>query len=305
MAKTEHRTVHFSVNGEFITNLAREKLFIQKDLAGAIRLLRSATCSDQIDSDKQLMICLQILHGAAWIKGNSDEDDYGLDCREDIETRPTELSSISQLIADMAQKIEDLERENHENMVKVGFLADQLDDWEVSRVNADYYNEYGEPLFPNIPIPSWARAENQLPAMDSMLSEYLEQRKRDDVVDEDGEPVCDYGWLEPDGTWHPVEWGNHSGWAKDWLEEYMPYKEHPEIYNHTDAHGNKHHIENGDVLVYSLGWILMDSPHQGKARPTRDMSRNMTREQKEFLYDYYIERDRHEEANALYADGED
>lgn len=298
----EQRTLSFTIQGEFITNLAREKLFMNKDLAGAITLLRSALVSDQITSDEQLMLCLQVLHGAAEITGNSGDDTYGLEVRDDIKERPTDLSSISQLISDMADEIERLKTENHESLVKIGFLVEQIDDWKLSSVNAEYYNEYGKPLFSDIAVPAWAREENQLPAMDRMLADFLEQRKREDTLEEDGEPVCDYGWLEPDGTWHPVPWGNHSQWAKDWLEEHMPYKDHPKIYWRVTPDGKRHHIFNGDVLVYSLGWILMDSPHQGKARPTRDDSKEMTKAQKEFLYDYYIERGRHEEANKLYED---
>lgn len=285
--------LHFTIEGEFITNLAREKLFINKDMAGAIKLLRSCLMSDELDSDEQLMLCLQILHGAASIEGQSDTDNYGVTYRNDIDKRPTDLSAISTLISDMAAEIDRLKNELHNAQIKFSYLAGQMTDYELNHINCEYYNETG--------IPLWAKAENQITGMNDMLESYINQRNREmQAIENNEEPECDYGWLEPDGTWHPVEWGNHSRWAADWLEEHMPFKDHPKIYWRIDNNGKRHHITNGDVLVYSLGWILMDSPYQGLAKPTKDPSKDMTKAQKEFLYDYYIERGRHNEANALY-----
>lgn len=290
---TKH--LHFSITGEFITNAAREALFAKKDLAGAIEILRSALCTDQIDSDEQLMICLQVLHGAAAITGVSGTDSYGLEYREDIDERPTELSSISQLIAGMAEQKEKLEKEYHDLCIKFSFLADHISSWKLTDINNEYYGEYGKPMFSGLAVSPYAAARPG--TIDNMLDDYMSQRKR---KQESEEEVEDYGWLEPDGTWHPVPWGSHSKWAGEWLQENMPYRDHPEIYFRQMKDGSKRHISGGDVLVYSLGWILIDSPHQGKGYPTRDDSRRMPKAQKEFLYSYYIERGRNEEANRLY-----
>lgn len=295
--------MYFSVEGEFITNIAREKLFMQKDLASAIRILRLALISDELSSDEQLMLCLKILHGAAAIKGNSNTEDYGIEIRDDIETRPTDLSSIAALISDMADENERLKKENYEEQLKFSFLASRLKNYEISLANADYYNETGKPLFSDIAIPAWAKKENKLPDISDMLDDFLAQRNREnELIDNGKEPVCDYGWLEPDGTWHPVEWGEHFKWANDWLNENMPFKDHADIYWHVDMTGKRHHIVGGDVLIYSLGWILLDNPYQGLAKMRKDPMREMTKAQKEFLFDYYIERGRNEEANALYED---
>lgn len=300
------RYVHFSVEGSFITNLAREKFFINKDLAGALELLRSALVSDQLDSDEQLMLCMQILNGDAEIVGNSDNDDYGVDFREDIEERPTNLESIGQLIADMKAENERLIRENHDLMCKVGFLGGELSDYRLRELNGKYYEETGETLFSGVSLPAWATTDITYVEDDDasdMVESYLEQRRREqEAVENDEEPVCDYGWLEPDGTFHEVPWGNHSGWAKDYLEEHYPFKDNPDLYWRVDSKGIRHSIFNGDVLVYSLGWILIDSPFQGLPKMTRDTSREMTKAQKEFMFDFFMERGRTEEANALYAD---
>lgn len=56
-----------------------------------------------------------------------------------------------------------------------------------------------------------------------------------------------------------------------------------------------------DYLV-RRGWVLLHNPQQGIAIPTRDITREYTKAQKEFLYDYYMERDCKEEANAIWQD---
>lgn len=300
-------SVHFSVEGSFVTEVAREKLFVEKDLASAIRILRGALDSDQIDSDEQLMIALQVLHGSMWIKGNSGDGTYGLETRDDLDERPTNLSSIAELISGMAAEIKSLQEERYRQDIKMNYICHELQDYQLDKINAEYYNEEGEPLFEDREIPDWAKTENQLSGMDYMLSSYLEQRRNEEVemqkAEEEGrEPECDYGWLEPDGTWHPVEWGRHPEFARDWLEEHYPSENYPELYCHTDSEDRKRHIENGDVLVFSLGWVLLDSPYQGLAKATHDPAREFTKAQKEFLYDYYIKRGRNEEANKLYED---
>lgn len=297
----ETKYLHFSIMGEYITNTAREMLFVNKNLEGAIRLLRSSLESDELTPDEQLMYCLQVLHGSMSIEGMSGTEDYGIVARDDIDERPTNLGSIGQLIKDMAEENERLKKEKEDLLHKFSFLAEETSIYKLKEINEKYADLWDEPMFSD--MPRSLRSDVSSP-FSSMLESFIEQRKREDFASKnaDEEPVCDYGWLEPDGTFHPVEWGAHERWAGDWLNENMPFKEHPEIYWWTDKAGNKHHIVCGDVLRHSLGWILLDNPYQGLAQITRDESRNMTKAQKEFLFDYFMERGREREANALYED---
>lgn len=292
-------TMHFVVMGEFITNAAREKLYMDKDLDSAIRILRHSTMSDELDSDEQLMLCLQILHGAASIKGRSDSPEYGIDFRDDIEERPTNLSAISQLIKDMNEENKKLREENVRLMDKLTFMAEELNPYKLEEINADYYEAAGEPMFADMKMPSW-RKENS--GMSSMLKSFMEHNRQKAAMESEDQNDDGYGWLEPDGTWHPVEWGEHAKWAGEWLNENMPYTKHPEIYWKVDKNGKKHSITDGDVLVFSLGWILMDSPCYAFAKPTMNPEKDMTKAQKEFLYDYYMKWNRLDEANELYED---
>lgn len=297
MEKTVERCLHFSVEGEFITKAAREKLFVDKDLAAALRILRSSTISDDLDSDTQLMLCLHILHGSASIVGNTADGSYGIETRDDLKERPTELSSIAKLIMDMAAEIKSLKEENYDMAHKISSLAEEMDEYTLYRINEKWRVEEGVYMFPDMAAP-----KND-PMFNKMLDSYLRQRRREkEMMENNEEPECDYGWLEPDGTWHPVEWGKHAKWADDWLKEHKPIEKYPKLYSYKDEEDHVHSLGGNDVLVYSLNWVLLDSPYQGEAKITNNPNREMTKAQKEFLYDYFIARHRHEEANALYAD---
>ena len=52
--------------------------------------------------------------------------------------------------------------------------------------------------------------------------------------------------------------------------------------------------------VTDLGWVLLHNPSQGIAFATGSLVRDMTKAQKEFLYDYYTERDCKKEANEVW-----
>ena len=52
----ETKQLHFSVEGEYITMVAREKLYEEKDLASAIRILRSSLVCDRISPDRKSVV---------------------------------------------------------------------------------------------------------------------------------------------------------------------------------------------------------------------------------------------------------
>ena len=42
------------------------------------------------------------------------------------------------------------------------------------------------------------------------------------MMDEKEHTTGDFGWLEPNGTFHEVEWGEHQDWANKYVEENYP-----------------------------------------------------------------------------------
>lgn len=101
------------------------------------------------------------------------------------------------------------------------------------------------------------------------------------MMDEKGHTTADYGWLSPHGKFYGVEWGEHEDWANNFLKEKGL---------ESDA--------GGDTLIKG-GWVLLHNPAQGIAFPTRSTARTYTKAQKEFLYDYYMERGCKKEANEV------
>ena len=101
-----------------------------------------------------------------------------------------------------------------------------------------------------------------------------------------------YGWLAPDGTFYEVEFGDHEGWARNYLKE-----------NFTDEEWKaKPAIETcGDTLL-KKGWVLLHNPRYLQANITRNFTKRYTKAQKEFLYDYLVLRRRNREANEVMED---
>lgn len=86
-----------------------------------------------------------------------------------------------------------------------------------------------------------------------------------------------YGWLAPDGLFHPVEFGNHQAWASEYLLKL--YREGEISYEQT------RHEDNGDVgdLLTDMGWILIHNPHGYDFKITRNLSKRVTNKQKDYL----------------------
>ena len=123
------------------------------------------------------------------------------------------------------------------------------------------------------------------------------------MLDKEEHTTEDYGWLEPNGAFHVVEWGDHQEWANNYLKENLTSEEQfaamVEINASGMAKSSTDIIGAADYLV-RRGWVLLHNPSQGIAIPTRDLTRKYTKAQKEFLYDYYMQRKCTREANAIW-----
>ena len=103
----------------------------------------------------------------------------------------------------------------------------------------------------------------------------------------DKKPITDYlenyGWLSPDGKFFEVEWGSHNSWASDYID-----KNYPNVPTSPYEEG----YYSCDFLIRK-GWILLHNPYeiQGIANITDNEISNASKKQKEFLYDYFMERD--------------
>lgn len=102
------------------------------------------------------------------------------------------------------------------------------------------------------------------------------------IIDAEDEAVFknsgeDYGWLAPDGTFYPVEFGRHQEWAADYLLNL--YSEGVISYEEARCKNNK---DVGDLLT-DMGWILIHNPHGHNFKITRNLSKRVTNKQKDYL----------------------
>lgn len=275
--------VSFSIEGDFITKLAREKYYEDNDLKYAINILMSATETDEISYNEKVGTCIQILDGKAQIVGVYPGDDYGL-----VETPDNPSLGFLEHAGNINKKLKENARRLEDEHTKICFLIDYLmekdiiTDYILRNIDSKYCEEYGEHMFD----------------MDGTEPE------QSDIVDEPKElsynPDEDYGWLEPNGTYHPVPWGEHGRWASNWADEHYPFMENTEIYRKKNAEGKLRFHFGRDFLIYNLHWVLVDNPSQGAPRIVCDEVRRMTKAQKEFLYKHFKDRGMDEEANRLY-----
>jgi hypothetical protein len=97
--------------------------------------------------------------------------------------------------------------------------------------------------------------------------------------------IGDFGWLRPDGKFFEVKWGKHESWAIEYVEKHYPKRN---VYYHGD-------------FLKEHGWLLLHSPSGGDyANISTDDIQSVTKRQKEFLYSYFLKRNRNIEANRIW-----
>lgn len=108
-----------------------------------------------------------------------------------------------------------------------------------------------------------------------------------------------YGWLEPDGTFHPVEFAEHQSYAcrvlkdRGWEAEFLDSLTN----RHPSDRLDLHRLQSGDYLCEEKGWILLHNPNMGKPIATTSAHKRITKQQAEFLYDYFMQYNMRSEAN--------
>lgn len=268
--------LHFSIEGDFITQTAREKLK-QHDLLGAMKLLMDCTLCDELSESEHICLCVDILTGRKSLTGTYPDGDYHV-----IDDTPEEQASSVMSLVELAQKQLDYakELENHAKSLesKLDFVLASMSTADANEANNEYYEQYDEYLFT-------PRNEHDTIVNDMVESFLAVQKYPEELKDNN------YGWLEPDGTFHPVPWGEHQAWAGEYLNNNYPASSHPELYGVFCG---------GDILTNKLGFILLHSPSQGIAQYTMSSHHRMTKAQKEFLYDYYVKRGHNDLASNLY-----
>lgn len=276
----EPQRLHFSVQGEFITNLALEQCYESNRIAYAIRLLMGCLHADGQSEADCLWLAIQVLSGKLAIKGTYPGPDYRIEEIEHPDPRYDLTAKLHDLVAELHAK----DQQIYSLTQKLNCVAEALDsEQKLRKINQVWREDYGESddIFPDV---GYNLSMPKNPILSSMLDSYLTQERI-------GRRSDDYGWLDPQGRFYPVDWGEHQGWAFRYLQ-----KTEPSQWKHRESVN-----EGGDYLV-SKGWILLHSPHAGVPVVTHDPVRPMTKAQREFLFGYYTDRNLHDMAKRYLED---
>lgn len=268
---SEHRqTLHFSVQGELITRVAREKFFYMNQPVQAVEMLMDCMVTDEISEGDRLKAALDILQGKAQLIGTYPEPDYRL---EYLETPDTRFDMKAHFEKQQA-KYDKLQKDYNTLLSKLQCV---LDEWEPSQYAQAACNrrwkEYGESgqIF-DTPLQIQTS-----PFENTLVDDFISRMSRDEAV-----TGPEYGWLEPDGTFHAVDFGDHFKWAWDKARELTGQR-----YLSSDQ---------ADQTLFNLGWVLLHNPTMGTGHVQQGPDHLLTPEQREFLADYYMKRDKIEEA---------
>jgi hypothetical protein len=140
----QKQTLTFSVDGEFITNLAREKFYEEDNLKAAIRLLWDCTLCDQMSEAEHIQLVIHILDGKASIVGIYPNDDYGIEYHK----KPVIDNSILNHMDEITRRIRHNATNAEDYRDKFLFLCDNISDSDLILINDKYKNTYHAPLFP-------------------------------------------------------------------------------------------------------------------------------------------------------------
>ena len=257
----EKRTLSCGFTGEFITQIARECFYSgEKSIEKVMEILKGCMTGTDASEAWIRRYAEDILLGRAALKGNTADGTYHLETYEpgEEEELPSGMNVWKIPQSKKALK-SDLDRMTERFNVAMEHLSED----EQRAVRKELGEETSE--------------DREQARLDSFITRMMDEKEH---------TTGDFGWLEPNGNFHEVEWGEHQCWADRYVKENFP-EQYEEI------------LEAGDWLV-DRGWVLLHNPSRGVAFTTGSLVRDMTKAQKEFLYDYYTERDCKREANELW-----
>lgn len=263
----------FDINGEFITEITREWFYTgEKSYETVMKILMDSMTGTDTPEAQIRRYAEDILLGRAALKGSTTAGTYHLGIYEPGEEEQMPRSmNIWKEIERRKKAEENLRRMVERWDVAMGHMSESTQ----RAIRKELGEETAE--------------DKQQDALDSFMARMMD--KEDHITE-------DYGWLEPNGTFHGVEWGAHQDWAQNYMNEKFP-EEAMDGDIDLQTKCNVGLIGAGDWLV-ERGWVLLHNPSQGIAYPTKNSVREYTKAQKEFLYDYYMERGCKEEANAIW-----
>ena len=262
-------TVSFSVDGKWLTDFIRGRYLNEgMDFSWVVETISESLKGNGLSEQRILGIAQDIILGRSYFKGNTADGSF-VYCD----------GSDEPVSSDFFEKYSKLQEElNQERQAR----KDAVEAWqELALVYTDEMRPQDCECKCNIDLLKPTSAPTP-------VQEFIERTVKPE------EEVAPYGFISPDGEFHPVKWADHEEFACNFIE----------------AHGGWQRIlDDGqcdtakDFIILRLGWLLLHNPRQGKPFLTSG-DKPMTKAQRETLYDYYTKYGMKEEANALYKEGD-
>lgn len=282
MEKGKARMMSFGITGEYITQIVRKQFFVTgMEYGKAMEILMGCMGGTDMEEAELKRYAEDVLLGRAEFKGSTADSTFHMTVYgAGEEPEMTASFRIFEQYSRIKKKLAETEKELGKIREWYAVAMEHVPSREVN----DVLRETGQPT------------ESSFGS--SILASFMER-----MMDKEEHTTGDYGWLAPDGDFHEVEWCRHQEWAEKYIRENMAEEEWLAAGVHMPGQVKTSSLNTfGDYLV-ERGWVLMHNPSQGVAFPTRNPLKPYTKAQKEFLYDYYMERGKEADANAIWKEG--
>lgn len=282
----EHKSITFDISGDYITDTARSWFYKEgKPYEKVEELLLDCLICDSLSLEKRKEIAMNIILGRQKITGHTNDNTYCVVEDNSLnELFGTLTKTISKLHSDLEEKNGELKEITDKYLDLYDGVVQQsvecVEFLDNKRALIDLFKSYGD-----------YGAAKEISYGDTgskLLDDFLETQRHED----------NYGWLSPSGEFSPAEFGDHEKWAQEYIEDHNLDEEYTQWYSKKYTEKQKFGLGlMGDFLVYVKGFVLLHNPAQGLAQVTSNEVKPLTKKQREFLFDYYVERNQENIAN--------
>lgn len=180
----EKRTLSFGITGEFITQIAREWFYSgEKSIEKIMEILVDSMTGTDTPKAQIRRYAEDILMGRAALKGNTADGTYHLETYEPGEEE--ELPS-GMNVWKIPQSKKTLKSDLDRMTERFNVAMEHLSEGEQRAVRKELGEETNE--------------DREQARLDSFITRMMDEKEH---------TTGDFGWLEPNGTFHEVEWGEH------------------------------------------------------------------------------------------------
>lgn len=250
------KRLSFTVTGAFVTRTAREWFWDErKPWEKVEEFLLACMCGTDKSREELVVLARDVVLGRAKLTGDTADGSYCMVADDgEYAIRAAEI---------LMKRLEIEKTERRDLETRMENLMDRIIDEDCE----------------------WLLEERRVTEadMNPLLRSFLDQAEIERQHDDN------YGWLEPDGTFHPVEFAEHQGWAYRYITE-----SRPDLNEEFKSWAKTVPFDGAGDFLVSKGWVLLHNPGMGVAFVTQEDGARLTKTQMEFLFGYYTDRGKHD-----------